>query len=85
MRHVIGPIEALFEREFPTYQPFPFGARRHIAQLVRHILLSEPLVEEWADRFRGATAEDIDHLMRSFLFENCRERKELAEILTSSG
>ena len=40
-------------------------------------------MEEWAERFRGATAEDIDRLMRSFLFENCRERKELAEILAT--
>jgi endoglucanase len=81
VRQVIGPLEELFERDFPNYDPFPFGARRHIAQLVRHMLLSEPLTQEWAERFRGVTADDIDQLMRSFLFENCRERQELAEIL----
>jgi hypothetical protein len=83
IREVIGPVEALFEREFPNYQPFPWGARRHIAQLVRHMLISEPLVEEFAECFRGTTAEDIDALLRSFLIENCTQRTELARILSS--
>jgi len=83
VRDILAPIEALFEREFPRYQPFPFGARRHIAQLVRHMLLAEPLVEEWAEQFQGLTADDIDGLMRSFAFDQCRVRAELAEILAS--
>lgn len=64
--HIIGPIEELFQQEFPNCQPFPFGVKRYVAQLVRHMLLSEPLVDEFADRFRGVTAEDIDVLMQSF-------------------
>jgi aryl-phospho-beta-D-glucosidase BglC (GH1 family) len=83
VRDIVAPIEALFDREFPRYQPFPFGARRHIAQLVRHILLAEPLLEEWAERFRGLTADEIDPLMQSFAFDNCRIRTELADILSS--
>jgi hypothetical protein len=83
IRHIIQPIEDLFQREFPNYQPYPFGVKRHIAQLVRHMLLSEPLQEEFAERFRGVTPEDIDALMRSFLFENCVQRTELAHILAS--
>ena len=81
IQHIVRPIEALFEQEFPNYDPFPFGPRRHIAQLVRHVLLSEALLDEWAERFRGVTAEDIDRLMRSFLFENCQQRTELAGLL----
>ena len=83
VRHIIGPIEDLFEQEFPNYQPFPFGAQRHIAQLVRHMLLSEPVLDEFAERFRGISAEDIDTLMGSFLFKNCRQRTELAQTLAS--
>jgi hypothetical protein len=45
------------------------------------MLLSEPLVEEWAERFRGARAEDIERSMQSFAFKNCRQRTELADIL----
>ncbi len=83
VRDIIAPIEALFEREFPNYQPYPFGVKRHIAQLVRHMLLAEPMVDEFADRFRGVSADDIDTLMQSFRFENCRQRTELADALTS--
>ncbi|MDT0300899.1 glycoside hydrolase family 5 protein [Streptomonospora wellingtoniae] len=78
---VMGPIRELFAREFPDYAPFPFGAPRDIQELVRHILLSEPMVEEFAELFRGVTDEEIDTLMRSFLFENCRIRTPLAEVL----
>jgi hypothetical protein len=83
IRSVLDPIDDVFRTEFPEYQPFPFGVQRHIAQLVRHILLSEPLVDQGAERFRGITASDIDPLMQSFRFDNCVERTELAEILRS--
>jgi endoglucanase len=83
VRQIIGPLEELFRTEFPTYQPFPFGSHRHIAQLVRHMLLAEAMLDEWAERFRGVTADDIGRLMQSFLFENCRQRSELAQILAS--
>jgi len=83
VRHITGPLEELFRTEFPDYQPFPFGSHRHIAQLVRHMLLAEAMLDEWAERFRGVTADDIGRLMQSFLFENCRQRSELAQILAS--
>lgn len=82
IRDVMEPIEKLFEREFPDYSPFPFGAQREIEQLVRHILISEPLVPEFAGRFRGLSGEEIDEMMRSFRFENCVKRTRLAEILS---
>jgi hypothetical protein len=81
VRHILEPIERTFAEEFPKYQPFPFGARRHIDQLVRHVLLAEPLVEEFAGLFRDVTMDDIDALMQSFWFENCARRSRLAEIL----
>src|SRR5262249_9976740 len=74
VRHIMGPLEELFRTEFPDYQPFPFGSHRHIAQLVRHMLLAEAMLDEWAARFRGVTADDIERLMQSFLFDNCRQR-----------
>jgi aryl-phospho-beta-D-glucosidase BglC (GH1 family) len=83
IQQVIRPIEELFEKEFPNYKPFPFGVRRHVAQLVRHTLISEALLDEWAERFRGVTADDIERLMQSFLFKNCQQRTELAQILAS--
>lgn len=81
VRSLLAPIEELFQNEFPRYQPFPFGVQRHIAQLIRHILLSEPLVDEFAERFRGCTADDIELLMQSFLLDKCCRRTELAAVL----
>jgi endoglucanase len=81
VRHILEPIEELFAEDFPDYQPFPFGAKRHIDQLVRHMLLAEPLVEQFAALFKGATEQDIDALMRSFQFKNCVQRTKLARCL----
>jgi len=81
IRHIMEPIEQTFATEFPNYRPFPFGAQREIDQLVRHVLLAQPLVEEFAERFHGLDRADIDKLMASFLFQNCAKRTELASIL----
>ncbi len=79
IRHIMDPIVQTFEKEFPEYQPFPFGAHRHIDQLLRHILLTEPLIDEFAKLFRDVTDAEIDELMNSFRFANCIQRKELAQ------
>ncbi len=83
VQQIIAPIEQTFAKEFPDYHPFPFGPKRHIAQLVRHMLLAEPLVELFAECFRDVTEEEIDQLMQSFEFKNCVQRTELAQLLAS--
>jgi endoglucanase len=75
------PLEEIFEAEFPDYEPFPFGAKREIQQLVRHILLAEPLLAEFGELFQGMSEEEIDRMMRSFRFENCVRRARLAKVL----
>ncbi|NLF04570.1 MAG: hypothetical protein GX593_06165 [Actinomycetales bacterium] len=83
VRDILDPIDALFDREFPDYHPWPWGRRPHIAVLVRHILLAEPLAEEWADRFRGVTPEQAAELGRDFSFARTHERTPLADLLRS--
>src|SRR5919112_1952492 len=82
IRHVMGPLEALFAEEYPDYEPFPFGAEREIELLVRNILLAEPMLSEYAELFQGMDEDEIDTMMRSFSFENCVRREELASILS---
>ncbi len=79
IRHVMDPLERLFMTEFPDY----FDAQGQINQLVRHMLLAEPLVKEFGALFRGMTEVDIDRLMQGFLFRNCKQRFALAEILAA--
>ena len=83
IRQIMDPVYETFAREFPAYNPFPFGAKRNIDQLVRHILLTEPLVEEFAALFRGIRSTEIDELMESFRFDRCLKRRELAETLAA--
>ncbi len=82
IRHVMGPLEELFAQEYPDYKPFPFGSEREVELLVRNILLAEPMLSEYAGLFRGMEEEEIDAMMRSFSFENCVRRDELASILS---
>jgi hypothetical protein len=85
IRELMDPIERTVAKEFPSYHPFPFGAQRHINQLVRHMLLAEPLVDEFANLFQGVSDKEIDALMASFLFENCVRRSELASVLAGAA
>jgi endoglucanase len=81
IRHVLEPIEQLFAAEFPDFDPFPWGAKPWINLLVRHILLAEPLVDEFAERFRDVPADAAAMLAGSFAFDRCVERTELADLL----
>jgi hypothetical protein len=84
IRDVMAPIEALMDREFPTWEPFPFGRRWMIKRLVRHILIAEPLEVEFAECFRGLGEDDVAPLMASFEFEHCVPRRALLELLRSN-
>jgi endoglucanase len=85
IRDVVGPVEALMGREFHDYQPFPFGVRHLISRLLRGLLISEALVAEFAECFRGVTAADIEALVSSFDFENCIQDSELVAVLRESA
>lgn len=85
IRHILQPIEELFTKEFPDFDPFPFGTQWQINRLVRNILLSEPLISEFAELFTNMSETEIDELMASFKFENCVQRTELANTLSDYG
>lgn len=83
VRDILDPIDAVFDREFPGFAPWPWGRQPHIAVLVRHILLAEPLAERFGDLFAGVSAERARELAASFRFENTVERDGLSEVLRS--
>jgi endoglucanase len=84
IRQIVQPLEETFAREFPNYNPFPFGANWMVRRLVRYILLAEPLLEEYADLFKGMSTSEIDEMMQSFQFKQCVQHTELANILAES-
>jgi aryl-phospho-beta-D-glucosidase BglC (GH1 family) len=81
VRDILDPIDAVFDREFPDYAPWPWGRQPHIAVLVRHILLAEPLAERFADRFRGISADRARDLAADFRLDRTVERAGLTRTL----
>jgi hypothetical protein len=81
LRPVLQPLEDLVAEEFPDFEPYPWGQRWLVHRLVRHILLAEAMVGDWAGRFKGLSAGDVDELVASFSFERCVHRTRLEELL----
>jgi aryl-phospho-beta-D-glucosidase BglC (GH1 family) len=84
VRHILDPIERTFHDEFPDFEPFPFGMKSWVHTLVRHILLAEPLVDDFARCFEGVTPAEAEALADSFRFDRCTVRTRLAEQLKNS-
>ena len=82
IRPVMEPIEELFKKEFPDYNPYPNGQVSHIGLLVRHILIAEALVPEYCNLFKNLTDEELVAVAQSFSFENYVKRQRLEDILT---
>ncbi len=84
MRDVLGPLMARFEREFPAFDPYAFGARRFAEQLVLNICFAEPLADEFAACFAGASDDELVALGASFAFGDCVVSKDLCAAVSES-
>jgi hypothetical protein len=84
VREILDPIERLFEQEFPEFAPYPWGAPRWIAGHVRHVMLAEAMVDDFARAFEGVTPDQAEQLADAFAFRRCVIRDRLAELLQRS-
>jgi endoglucanase len=84
VRDILDPIEALFATEFPDFQPYPWGARRWIHGHVRHVMLAEAMVDDFARAFEGVGPDEAEGLADAFAFDRCLAREPLAEVLRAS-
>jgi len=82
IRQVMEPLEELFKKEFPQYDPYPKGQQRQISLMVRNILISEALVPEYCNLFKGLSDEELTALAESFRYENYVKRTRLEDFLT---
>jgi hypothetical protein len=80
IQDVMAPIVARFSREFPEHDNPAWWLNR----LVRHILLAEPMVAEYAECFRGMSRADIDSLMSSFELASCLRRQRLGDTMRAA-
>jgi aryl-phospho-beta-D-glucosidase BglC (GH1 family) len=86
VRHIMAPIEDTFRKEFPDFDPFPFGVSDWLTVLVRGIVLAEPMVDDFRRCFTDITDDEtVIELANSFCFENCTRRERLADILAASA
>lgn len=81
VRHLLEPIERTFAQEYPDFDPAPFGQQQWIHVLVRHILLAEPMVDDFARCFAGIDADEARALADCFALENCAIRTRLTDLL----
>ena len=79
------PIEDLVATEFPNFDPFPWGQRKWIHGLVRHVLLAEAMVGDFAACFEGVTPDEAETMADAFRFDQCNRREPLIQILASAS
>jgi hypothetical protein len=80
---VVEPVHELIAREFPSWSPYPWNARASADDLVRHILLAQAMVPEYAERFRGLSVRELTELADSFSLARCVRRARLCDLLAS--
>jgi len=82
IRHLLGPVEQFVADEFPDFNPYPWGAQRWIARIMREIVLGEPLVEEFGRCFAGLSPAEAAGLAECFGFAACDRNDRLAALVS---
>jgi aryl-phospho-beta-D-glucosidase BglC (GH1 family) len=81
---VFEPVHELIARECPAWAPYPWSARATTDDLVRHILLAQAMLPEYAARFAGLSDEALEELADSFALANCVRRERLCELVADA-
>ncbi|MDH2424363.1 cellulase family glycosylhydrolase [Sphaerisporangium sp. TRM90804] len=81
---VLAPLHRLIEEEFPRWEPYPWGARYQVDDLIRHILIAQALLPEYAELFGGLDDDEVTALADSFSLENCVRRDPLIGLLSDN-
>ncbi|GIH99543.1 glycoside hydrolase family 5 protein [Planobispora takensis] len=81
---VLAPLHELMETEFPGWDPYPWGARYQTDDLIRHILLAQALLPEYAALLKGLPQEELLALADSFALSACARREPLIELLAGN-
>jgi endoglucanase len=78
---VTGPVQDLIAREFPGFEPYPWGRQDWVRTLLLNITMAQPLAWEYAELFRGLGEDELTALADSFALGNCTVRTTLASQL----
>src|SRR3954454_5060537 len=83
-REIMEPVQELVAREAPGFDPYPWGRSDWVRTLVLNITLAQPLVQEYAELFRGLDDGELAALADSFAFANCAIRETLRDQMQNS-
>ncbi|KZP22907.1 glycoside hydrolase family 5 protein [Athelia psychrophila] len=79
-------IAAEVQEKYQHLYPWPvWKMQDRVGRLARNILVTEYLVQEWADHFVGKSEAEIVELAQSFSFESCVHREGLNRILQENA
>jgi endoglucanase len=81
VREVTEPIQDLVAREFPSFEPYPWGRVDWVRRLVLNIMIARPLSQEYAGLLCGLDDSELKALTDSFAFNNCEVKESLVERL----
>jgi aryl-phospho-beta-D-glucosidase BglC (GH1 family) len=78
---VTRPFQELIAREFPRFDPYPWGRWGWVRTLLLNITVAQPLIGEYAELFRGLDDHELLALADSFAYRNCAVRDTLRQQL----
>ncbi|RKS77465.1 aryl-phospho-beta-D-glucosidase BglC (GH1 family) [Motilibacter peucedani] len=76
-REVTQPVQDLMDREFPDFDPYPWGRFDWVRTLLNNITFAQPLALDYARLFRGLDDSELVALADSFAFDDCVVRERL--------
>jgi hypothetical protein len=83
VREVSQAVQDLAAREFPNFNPYPWGRFDWVATLLNNLLFAQPLAQEYAELLKGLSDDELDALADSFSFEQCEVAETLRDQLVS--
>jgi hypothetical protein len=83
-REVTQPVQDLVAREFPDFDPYPWGRFDWVRTLLLNITFAQAMAPEYAELFRGLGEDELVALADSFAFANCAIRETLRDQLQTS-
>ncbi|MFG1706290.1 glycoside hydrolase family 5 protein [Nonomuraea sp. M3C6] len=78
---VTEPFQAMIAREFPSFEPYPWGRFDWVRTLILNLTVAQPLAYEYAELFRGLGDDDLIALADSFALGDCDVRTSLLDQL----
>lgn len=89
VRHVYQPLINHVSQEVPEkylhLYPNLWKHTDRITRISRNVLISEYMIQEWADHFVGLSEKELEELAASYHFDNCVKRDGLNTILTENA